>query len=121
MLYNTKSEFSVINDTKMIEVQNLLKNRKLAKAISDSAFGNFLSLIKSKAAALGVPVIEASQFYASSKTCSSCGHIKKDLTLADRAYHCDVCQYHIDRDVNAAINLKHLALGYRESLNACGV
>ena len=103
-----------------LKVTNLLKNRKLAKALSDSALGSFLELLKTKAEAISIPITEASQFFASSKTCSSCGHKKKDLSLSERTYQCDVCQYNIDRDVNAATNLKHLAAGHAESLNACG-
>ena len=100
----------------------MLKNRKLAKALSDSALGGFLELLKTKAEALDVPITEAPQFFASSKICSSCGHKKKDLSLAERTYQCDVCQYNVDRDVNAANNLKQLvSVGYTESLNACGV
>lgn len=48
---------------------------------------------------------EADQFFASSKTCGNCGHIKDDLTLSDRTYHCTECGFGCDRDVNAAINL----------------
>ncbi len=92
-------------------VTNMLKNRKLAKALSDSALGGFLAKLKTKAEARGIPVTEAPQFFASSKTCSNCGHKKKELSLTERTYHCSVCQYEIDRDVNAAINLKCLAVG----------
>ncbi len=67
--------------------------------------------LKTKADALGIPITEAPQFYASSKICSCCGHKKKDLTLSERTYHCNVCQYQEDRDVNAAINLENLAVG----------
>ena len=94
-----------------LKVTNMLKNRKLAKALSDSALGGFLNKLKTKADAFGIPVLEAPQFYASSKTCSSCRHKKDDLTLSERTYHCSQCDYQIDRDVNAAINLKHLAVG----------
>ena len=94
-----------------LKVANMLKNRKLAKALSDSAFGGSLHKLKTKADARRIPVKEASLFFASSKTCSSCGHKKKELTLSERTYHCSVCQYQIDRDVNAAINLKYLAVG----------
>lgn len=104
-----------------LKITNMLKNKKLAKALSDSALGGFLLKLKAKAEARGIPVFEASQFYASSKTCSNCRHKKKDLTLSERRYHCGVCQYQEDRDVNAAINLKHLAAGHAESINACGV
>ena len=94
-----------------LKVTNLLKNRKLAKALSDSGLGGFLTKLKTKAESLEIPVTEADQFFASSKTCSNCGHKKKDLTLSERTYHCGVCQYQEDRDVNAAINLKQLAVG----------
>ena len=103
-----------------LKITNMLKNRKLAKALSDSALGGFLSKLKTKAETSGIPFIEADQFYASSKTCSRCGHKKSDLTLSERTYHCSQCDVSIDRDVNAAINLRNLAAGHAESLNACG-
>ena len=104
-----------------LKVTNMLKNKKLAKAVSDTALGGFLSKLKTKAETLGIPVTEASQFYASSKTCSSCGHKKKNLTLSERTYHCSQCDVSIDRDVNAAINLRNVAVGHTETENACGV
>ena len=98
-----------------LKVTNLLKNRKLSKALSDSALGGFLEKLKSKAEVLGIPVIEAPQFFASSKTCSSCGYVKDKLSLSERVFHCDWCNTKIDRDQNAAINLQTLAVGYTES------
>lgn len=53
----------------------------------------------------GIPITEADQFFASSKTCSRCGHKKTELTLSDRSYHCTECGLDIDRDLNAALNL----------------
>ncbi len=64
-----------------LKVTNMLKNRKLAKALSDSALGGFLSKLKTKSETLEIPVTEAPQFFASSKTCSNCGHKKKELKL----------------------------------------
>ena len=104
-----------------LKVTNMLKNKKLAKALSDGALGGFLSKLKTKAQTLGIPVTEADQFFASSKTCSSCGHKKEDLTLSERTYHCSQCGISIDRDVNAAINLRNVAVGHTETQNACGV
>ena len=104
-----------------LKVTNLLKHRKLAKALSDSALGGFIEKLKSKADRLGIPVVAAPQFFASSKTCSHCGHKKDDLTLSDRQYHCAACGFTEDRDVNAAFNLKHVAVGDTETQNACGV
>ncbi len=101
-----------------LKVTNLLKNRKLAKALSDSALGGFLAKLKTKAESLGIPVIKAPQFFASSKTCSSCGEKKEELSLADRQYHCQSCGFVEDRDVNAALNLRTLAIGSVERQNA---
>ena len=97
-----------------LKVTNLLKNRNLTKALSDSAWGGFLEKLRTKAKSLGIPIVQAPQFFASSKTCSHCGHKKDDLTLSERQYHCSNCGLTEDRDVNAAINLKHLAVGHTE-------
>ncbi|MDE0088503.1 MAG: transposase [Candidatus Poribacteria bacterium] len=94
-----------------LKITNMLKNKKLAKALSDSALGGFLSKLKAKAEVRGIPITEADQFFASSKTCSHCGHKKDDLTLKERAYQCSQCDISIDRDVNAAINLKPTTVG----------
>jgi putative transposase len=104
-----------------LKITHMLKNRKIAKALSDSALSGFLQKLKTKAKSRGIPVTEASQFFASSKTYSKCGHKKDDLTLSDRTYHCSQCDYQIDRDVNAAINLRNVAVGHTETENACGV
>ncbi|RKU23150.1 transposase [Candidatus Poribacteria bacterium] len=98
-----------------LSVTNLLKNRKLSKALSDAALGGFLEKLKTKAKALDIPIVQADRFFASSKNCSTCGHKKADLVLSDRQYHCIHCGTSIDRDVNAAINLRTLAAGYAES------
>lgn len=98
-----------------LRVTNMLKNQNLAKALSDSALSGFLSQLKSKAELLNIPIVEAPQFFASSKTCSSCGYKKADLSLSDREYHCSKCGISINRDENAAMNLKDLAVGHTES------
>ena len=88
-----------------LKITNMLKNRKLAKALSDSALGGFLTKLKYKADRRGIPITEAPQFFASSKTCSHCGHKKADLVLSERTYQCAECGFECDRDLNAAINL----------------
>ena len=88
-----------------LNISGLLKNRKVAKALSDSALSRFLTMLKYKAERRGIPITEADRFFASSKMCSHCGHKKADLTLSDRQYHCSECGISIDRDLNAAINL----------------
>ncbi|MYB66465.1 transposase [Candidatus Poribacteria bacterium] len=71
--------------------------------------------LKTKAEACGIRPKEADQFFASSRTCSSCGHKKGDLKLSERTYHCSACGISIDRDVNAAINLRNVAVGHTET------
>ena len=97
-----------------LRVRGMLKNRRLAKALSDAALGGLLSKIETKAAALGVEIVKADAFYASSKTCSGCGNKKETLTLSERQYHCDVCGVVLDRDLNAARNLNNIAAGLTE-------
>ena len=103
-----------------LNVAGMLKNHRLTKALSDASLSNFLTLLKYKADAAGVKIVEADRFYPSSKTCSACGSIDSDLSLSDRTYHCSECGHSQDRDLNAAINLRNLAVGHTESLNACG-
>ena len=121
-----KASTEIVNSASVIGIEtlkitNMIKNRKLAKALSDSALGGFLTKIKSKTETQGVKVVETPQFFASSKTCSHCGEKKEKLSLAERHYHCQSCGFTANRDVNAAKNLQHLAVGQTESLNACGV
>ncbi len=99
----------------------LKKIENFAKAFSDSALGGFLTMLINKAEARGIKPKEADQFYARSKTCSSCGQKKKDLDLSERTYHCSECGISIDRGVNAAINLRNVEVGHTETQNACDV
>ena len=103
-----------------LSVAGMLRNHCLAKALSDASLSTFLSMLKHKAKRIGVKIVEADTFYPSSKTCSVCGVIDSDLSLSDRTYHCSACGHTQDRDLNAAINLKNLAVGHTERLNACG-
>ena len=88
-----------------LNVSGLLKNRKLAKALSDSALSKFLTMLRYKAERRGIPIQHADRFFASSKTCSSCGHKKAELNLSERTYNCTECGFECDRDINAAVNL----------------
>ena len=88
-----------------LNISGLLKNKRIAKALSDSALSGFLTKLKYKADGRGIPITQADRFFASSKTCSNCGQKKKELTLSDKTYHCSECGHEIDRDLNAAINL----------------
>jgi putative transposase len=88
-----------------LNAAGMLANRKLARAVSDASFGELRRQIEYKAAWYGTDLTIADRWFPSSKTCSNCGHINPDLTLADRTYECGACGLVLDRDVNAAINL----------------
>lgn len=92
-----------------LKVSNMMKNRHLAKAISQQCFYKFIEQMKYKCEWNGIEFIQVPTFYPSSKTCSSCGNIKKDLKLSDRVYKCE-CGLSIDRDLNASINLANYGL-----------
>ena len=101
-----------------LNVSGMLKNRRLARAVSDASFAEVLRQIRYKAEWAGVEVVEAPRFFPSSKTCSGCGKVKKDLSLSDRIYRCSACGLVLDRDLNAAINLRNLAA--ESAVSACG-
>ncbi len=103
-----------------LNVAGMLKNHKLAKALSDASLSGFLEMLRYKAEAAAVKVVEADRFYPSSKTCSACGVVDSDLSLSDRTYNCSACGHTQDRDLNAAINLRNVAVGHTETQNACG-
>jgi putative transposase len=97
-----------------LNVNGMLKNHHLAQAISDVGFYEFKRQLLYKASWYGSQVVLADRWEPSSKTCSGCGWIDADQTLADRTFHCRnpqlVCGLIMDRDLNAAINLSKLAL-----------
>ena len=100
------------NDVIVIEdlnVKGMIKNHKLAKSISDASFAMFRQQLTYKCDWYGKELVIADRFYPSSKTCSCCGQVKKTLTLNQRTYACDNCGLVIDRDYNAALNLKNIA------------
>ena len=101
-IVKTKPSQIVMED---LNVKGMMKNKHLSKAIAKQKFYEFKRQMKYKAEMYGIKVVEADRFYASSKPCSHCGHIKKDLKLSDRTYVCPVCGAKLDRDLNAAINL----------------
>jgi putative transposase len=103
-----------------LNVSGMLKNHHLAQAIADVGWGEFRRQLTYKAAWYGCRVLVASRWEPSSKTCSGCGWVDDDLTLADRMFCCEQCGHVLDRDLNAAINLRTLAGSSSERQNACG-
>lgn len=88
-----------------LNITGMMKNRHLARAIQEQCLYEFIRQMRYKCEWNSIEFIQADRFYPSSKTCSCCGNIKRDLKLSDRIYKCDICGLKIDRDYNAAINL----------------
>ena len=103
-----------------LNVAGMVRNRKLARVISDQGFGQALRMLDYKTGRVGGQLIKADRFYPSSKTCSACGAVKAKLALSERVFTCESCGIIIDRDINAARNLLSLAASGAERLNACG-
>ena len=88
-----------------LNVQGMLKNHKLAKAIQEVGFFKFKITLQNKALQNGKKVVLIGRYYPSSKTCSKCGYVHKDLKLQDRHWCCPKCSTNHDRDYNAALNI----------------
>lgn len=101
-IVKAKPSYIVLED---LNVKGMMKNRHLSKAIQQQCFGEFRRQIEYKSAWNNIQVIIADRFFPSSKLCSCCGNIKKDLKLSDRIYKCE-CGNVIDRDFQASLNLK---------------
>jgi putative transposase len=94
-----------------LAVSNLLKNHKLAQAISDVSWSKFIEILSYKCDWHGKNFIKVDRFFASSKTCNKCGWVNSELTLSDREWTCNVCGTTHDRDINAAINIRNSGVG----------
>ena len=99
----TKLKYITIENLK---VSNMMKNRHLSKAIQEQNFFSIRTKLINKCKERNIELRIVDTFYPSSKTCSCCGSIKKDLKLNDRIYKCSNCGIEIDRDYNASINLE---------------
>ena len=104
-----KPSFICIED---LNVSGMMKNQHLSKAIQQQCFYEFRRQIEYKSEWNNIQVIIADRFFPSSKLCSCCGTIKKDLKLSDRIYECKECGNKIDRDYQAALNLKIYGIKY---------
>ena len=127
-LSNARQDFlhklsrTITDDSQVVVVENLnirgmVKNRKLSKAIAQSGWGMFLNFLSYKLERKGGVLVEIDRFFPSSKMCSNCGHIHKELKLKDREWICSQCSTGHKRDDNASRNirtegLKLLGLGH---------
>ena len=112
-LHKVSTDLVKNHDTIAIEtlkVKNMIKNHNLAQAISDVSWGTFVTMLEYKAKWYGTNIIRIGTFEPSSKCCSACGNINKELKLSDREWTCKSCGIIHDRDVNASLNIKNFAL-----------
>ena len=101
-IVKNKPSYIVLED---LNVRGMMKNKHLAKAVQEQCFYEFYRQIEYKCNWNNIKFITADRYFPSSKLCSVCGNIKKDLKLSDRIYHCSECENVIDRDYQAALNL----------------
>jgi putative transposase len=121
--YHHKQALTLVRENQAVYVEDLnivgmVRNRRLARAIHDAGWAQFVRLIEEKAERHGRAVRTVDRWYPSSKTCSACGHVRDVMPLKVRTWTCPVCGVVHDRDHNAAINI--LAAGRADKQNACG-
>ena len=98
-----------------LNMQAMSKSMNFGKSVHDNGFGMFLTFLSYKLDRKGKKLIKIDKFYPSSKTCSCCGYINKELQLSDRIYICPQCGMILDRDYNASINIQ------REGMRLAGI
>ena len=124
---NTRSDFLHRASTRLVRsadviviedllVRNMIRNRRLARAISDCGWGEFRRQLEYKCQRYGRELVVIDRWHPSSKTCSQCGHLLASLSLSTRHWTCPSCGSRHDRDINAAKNI--LAAG--QAVTACG-
>ena len=119
--FQHKLTTKLINENQIIsleslQVKNMVKNPKLAKAIADAGWGEIARQLEYKAAWYGRTLVKIDKWYPSSKRCSCCGYTLERLDLSVRSWECSECNSVHDRDTNAAVNV--LAAG--QAVLACG-
>lgn len=118
-IHKLTTDLSRKNQTVAVEdllVSGMVRNRKLARSISDSGWGEFRRQLEYKLKLYGGKLVVINRFFPSSKLCSGCGNKTDSLSLSTRTYVCEACGMSLDRDINAAINI--LAAGL--AVTACG-
>lgn len=114
---NTRADFqhklsrTIVDENQAVIVEtlkaaNMMKNHSLARAIGDAGWAGFITKLEYKASEAGVHLVKLDQWFASSKTCHSCGHKMLEMPLSKRIWQCPECGSEHDRDINAAINIE---------------
>ncbi len=93
-----------------LNVKGMMEEKKLSRNIADASWGMLTQMLEYKASWYGRDLIKINQYFPSSKTCSNCGNVKEKLSLKERTYSCSSCGLEIDRDLNAAINIKQTGI-----------
>ncbi|MDE5763592.1 MAG: transposase [Ruminococcus sp.] len=106
-IVSRKPRFIVLED---LNVKGMMKNKHLAEAVQEQCFYEFYRQIQYKCQWHNIEFITADRYYPSSKLCSCCGYVKKDLKLSERIYICPKCHNTIDRDFQASVNLMRYGL-----------
>lgn len=106
-IISTKYDAVFVED---INLRGLAGSLKLGKSTNDNGFGMFRTMLEYKLTSQGKTFAKIDKWYPSSKTCSVCGFVKEDLTLADRVWTCNACNTTHNRDHNAAINIRNVGL-----------
>ncbi len=101
-----------------LNTAGMMKNRRLARTIADASLAEIHRQLEYKAKWAGIKIVNADHWFPSSKTCSACGVVKDVLSLNERVYVCAECGSILDRDLNAAINLRNMAAS--SAVTACG-
>ncbi|WP_237396785.1 transposase [Okeania sp. KiyG1] len=101
-----------------LNVSGMISNHKLAKAVADMGFYEFRRQLEYKCELYGSKLIVVDRWFPSSKTCSHCGEVKQFLSLSERVFNCEGCNFSCDRDLNAALNL---AMAVSSTVTACGL
>jgi len=120
-----KISFRVVSENQAIAVESLnvggmMKNHHLAQGIGDVSWSAFFTMLEYKCRKYGKTLLKIGRFDPSSKICSKCGYLKRDLVLSERAWICPDCGTHHDRDINAAINIKKFALQEQNLVGVSG-
>ena len=117
-LHKTSRKIANSYDVVCVEDLNMkamAQTFKFGKSVNDTGWGMFVEMLEYKLEELGKHIVTADKFFPSTKQCSSCSHKKDEMPLSERTYECESCGLEIDRDLNAALNLKQYAV---ESIQA---